>query len=160
MRGCGWQEAGRSAGGSTFRRQNLSPSRTSFQLRGDPFDLVAEGWKLGSHNVPDNAGVDLRVAVDEDVTERDDASVLADALRQVGIATGELRQCFTDDLELSLDARPQQLIPGHPPWRKSANSTRKSRSLDGGLNQPVPAAPNSSRRRTRNRRHNAAISSR
>src|SRR5437867_6603744 len=60
--------------------------------------------------VPDDSVVDVRVAVDRDVAERDDPWVLVDAGNRHGILFRESTKGFTYDLELALDGGTKHCI--------------------------------------------------
>jgi hypothetical protein len=57
---------------------------------------------VGLNEASDENLVDLRVPVNQHIAEGNEAPVLGDAFRRLGISFGELAHRFTDDLELSL----------------------------------------------------------
>ena len=66
--------------------------------------------QVALHNVPHNPVVDSVVAVDQDISECDDPSILADVgdYRRIGLTKPIQR--FTDDFKLPFDTRLQQCI--------------------------------------------------
>lgn len=80
--------------------------------RKDGSYILTQVVKVVGDDVPDNLVVDGVVAMDEDVLERDDLSVLTDKLKNVGIVPADPIEGFTHDLELPLDGATELLVRG------------------------------------------------
>ena len=74
------------------------------------FDLAAQHRQLGFDHGPDQPVVHVRVAVDEDVAERDDPTLLADARGKFFIPPGKPRQGRANNLELLLHGGAQHRV--------------------------------------------------
>jgi hypothetical protein len=74
------------------------------------FDFSQELGELRLEDIPDDSIIDVGVAMDQDVAERDDALVLVDLGRARGIVLREATECFADDLELPLGCRAEQRV--------------------------------------------------
>lgn len=67
--------------------------------------------KFRFDDVPDQAVVDVGLAVDQKVPESDDPTVLADALCRFRSDPGQPGECFSYDFEFTLDGGSQYRLP-------------------------------------------------
>ena len=73
-------------------------------------DLPAEDGEAALDDVPDHLMVDPGIAMRQNVTQRDDATVVRDRRHLVRVEPRELTQRLADDFELALDSRAEQGI--------------------------------------------------
>ena len=74
------------------------------------FNLSQERRELRLEHIPDDSIVNIGVAVDQDVAERNDALVLVDPGSGGRIVRREATERFADDLELPLGCRTEQRV--------------------------------------------------
>jgi hypothetical protein len=72
--------------------------------------LPTNNRELGFEHIPDNAVVNFRVTVDKNVAKSNNPPVLANPRGRIRIDTGQLRQGFTNNLQLPFHCRAQQGI--------------------------------------------------
>ena len=71
--------------------------------------MIAQRREIVLNHVPDDVVVDHVVAVDEDVSKRDDARCFRDAGSDRRIDLGEAADGFPDDFKLAFDGAAEQL---------------------------------------------------
>ncbi len=71
-----------------------------------------EGTEFFFDNTPHNAVVNGVIAVDKDVSERDDGTVLGDLLQEFGIVAFDPAQGLSNNLEFPLHSASKQFVRG------------------------------------------------
>lgn len=70
-----------------------------------------QNWQFRLHDSPDNPVIHLRVGVNQNVAEGNDAVKLGDPGGECGIQARELRKGFANDGKGALDGKPQHGVP-------------------------------------------------